>query len=1234
MSNAKILSRRATIFALSSLLIATPMAQAAVGLTQSPLIIQKPIPPNLVLMLDDSGSMDWDFMPDYSYLKNNSNNDALINSNNNGVYYNPAITYKPPKKIDGTNYQDQTDFTQTPLDGFGTKSTIKINLTDYDGSQDTKIIKYSAKTSSSKTFNNISSESDCAKILKNTSGSSYNYSKNKKTCEVNYSINAFQYSLGPKAGPYDVRYVANTNCGGLSNCVLASDTSGTAAPPGIAAGNNIANWFAYYHTRILTAKTALTLAFLSLNPNYRLGFGSINGNNNSKLPQSKYSYYDSYNNKTNYIAQVQAFGDGTAGTQKVNFWNWITSESANGGTPLRQALDQVGKYYQTSQPWLTGGNGPDANQSYACRPAFTILTTDGFWNENFSGPGNTDGSAGPAITSPANYQYQPSQPFQDPWSNTLADVAMKYWQTDLQPNIDNQVPTTPNDPAFWQHMVTFTMGLGFDPDYIEPNLTQYQIFSWARTGTPPSGVTSLSWPEPKANDIRNIADLLHAAVNGHGDFFSVKNPTDFINGLKSALAQIADRKGAGNAITLSGNSTTSTADAVYRFIGSYFTGQWTGALTAEKWDANAQAYVPAWSVNSAFPAPEKRNIWTLNRIADTQNSQNPTQFILGVGNTLPALDESLKQALDYYVNGAQQSISQAEILNYLRGDNSNSTLRQRKAALGDVISSTPVYVAAPEKTLYVNATFDGASSYGTFVANKATRTPLVYVAANDGMLHAFRVKQGTTNGQLDADKPAGQEVFAYLPAGVLAQKANSQGGISNLANPQYGVVDGVTGAQAVPHQYYNDGRITTQNVYLDTGDGQGKIWRTILVGTTGRGPAKTVYALDITNPDNFDDPSKSAKNILWERSAGDNGACTGVIAAACSKYIGQITGAPVIAQIKNGTGSKWVVYLGNGYNSEANVPALLEFDLATGALNVRPTTGSINDGLAEPGIAQPDSKTGISTAAYAGDLNGNLWSFDLQMPTGTGAQIFQAKDANDKPQPITSLVALSYDATKNKESTWAFFGTGRYLDDSDVSDTQIQTWYGLRVARDTTNLAAPIVSTTTTRADLRQRSIVKEDAAGDGKLLRATSAAAANDLDNKPGWYMDLSTQSGERIINRTQFIGGMALVTTLIPKVSDPCNTVPSGSVMLVSPFTGANVSNDFGLGATTYKNNNVTINVAYNGVVYPVGPAGGVTGNYDKNGKIVLQFNNLSGSPVNLGPITSPAGNVGRVSWRELSF
>jgi len=1198
----------------------TAPVQAGVDVEQSPLIIQKAIPPNLVLMLDDSGSMGSNYMPDSA---------SGVNSATNGVYYNPNTYYQPPKYADGTSYADAV-FPNAYLDGFNTSSLRNIQTYSRGWA-------YYKRSSST--------------VGGNNSGNCGN--NNKYNCVFRYDDPSTSVE----------KYVGETCAGFSANCHLASDPLTLLTPDGNTVtttyGQNVANWFSYYQTRILMAKTSLTLAFSSLDPDIRVGFGSINGQGASWI--KKYLPYATQNSKT--IAEVEKFGDGTAGTQKANFWTWlIDKESASGGTPLRQSLQAVGKYYETLQPWQS--TDTTGTHTYACRPAYTILTTDGFWNGSSPGVGNVDNNTQTKITSPSDYQYTPTAPFKDGDSNTLADVAMHYWAKDLRTDIDNEVPKSPSDPAYWQHMTTFTIGLGYDPTSLiqakngGKTITLPDIFDWAHTGTAPAGFSNSDtiWPTVSSGGISTIADLAHAAVDGHGNFFSANDPSGFVNGLKSALDTISAQPGANNAITQSSTKPTSADD--YQIRGTYRTSVWTGTFTATRWDTATSSYVSAWDANSAFPSASNRNIWTVDKASTGVGSQSSVAFKLDASNNLPAISSAEKAGLNYYLGGVlQASVPQSTILNYLRGDKTyekanGGKLRDRTTVLGDIVSSTPVYVAAPDKDLFNNASFPGASTYGAFVSAKANRTPLVYVAANDGMLHAFRVKQGLTGGgAADPAKPAGQEVYAYMPGAVLSQPANSAGGISNIANPEYGHADGVTGVQAVPHQYYNDGRITTQNVYMDTGDGNGLSWHTILVGTTGRGPAKSVYALDITDPSVLTDPAKSAKALLWERSAGDSGACTGTITTNCSNYIGEMVGAPVIAQIQqNGPTTatnppQWTVFLGNGYNSPANKAALLQFNLKTGALNVHPvgvSGGPGNNGLAEPGLRQPDKNNGISTEAYAGDLFGNIWRFDIESANSVGQSTFVAKGPGGATQPITSLVALDYD--KKTNSTWALFGTGKYLNSNDVTDTSVQTWYGLRVDVDVPTTtpptpvpaSTPVVSSATTRANLTQRTIDYQQAGTGGQYLRATSQqSSASDMNNKAGWYMDLTYDTsnvGERIVNRTQFIAGYAVVTTLIPKVSDPCNTVPAGAVMIVDPFTGANLAKDFGLGSYAVTVGGVTKDVPFNGVVLPAGPAAGVTGSYNADGSISLTLNTLDGGIENLGPLTLPGAQAGRVSWREL--
>lgn len=1212
---------------------------AGVPVDQSPLILQKPLPPNIVLMLDDSGSMDFDFMPDEPYLLDPTGSGSVWTStddfrayNVNGLYYNPAITYHPAVDALGNEFPQST-FPMGYVDPFDfTGSGNLIDLTKY--------VNYFP----------------AGDFLSNG--------------RYGFAYNTGSYNFANGTNSYVTHYVAQ-DCTGVSNCVLGTDTSGAAAPAGIAAGQNVANWFSYYRNRLLMAKTGLTRAFSTLDPAYRFGFGSINGVGASGLPSAVYPFTTS-TNSSNGLAEVKPFGDGSAGTQKAQFWSWLSAERSDNSTPLRGALQAVGQYYQTAQPWLTGGTGADANTSYACRPAYAILMTDGFWNGSApSGVGDVDGSAQSFTqNNVTTITYSPAAPFKDNngagYSDTLADVAMKYWATDLRPNMENEVPDTPRDPATWQHMTTFTLGLGFSPTGITPSsVTIPQIFSWAHTGSAPTGVTAagFSWPQPSEYDvnnapngtINNIADLVHAAVNGHGDFFSVQNPTDFVRGLRSVLASIADRPGAGNSVTQSGTtwpSASSSSDPFFQFRATYTTGKWTGILTASHYDTTlpTPGYVQDWTTNDWAPSfstvggvrQSNRNVWT------TTDGTGSVPGGPGSGGSVAfrkATDLSSMEQSSLAAYGAG-TVSAQTMLNYLLGDNTyeagqpGGTLRARTAVLGDVVSSTPVYVAAPDKMLYENVSFTGtgtsAQEYQDFVTDNAARDPMVYVAANDGMLHAFRVTTGSgydlsgpgAGATPVSAQPAGTEVYAYMPKAVIMQ--SGAGSITNLANPQYGVVSGVNGAQVVSHQYYNDGRMTVQNVYFNSDHK----WHTVLVGTTGRGPAKAVYALDITNPQDLMKPAKAKFALLWERSAGDGGSCSGAVTINCSDYIGEMTGAPVTAQIKQGGVTSWAVFLGNGYNSTANKAALLQFDLETGGLTVHTTNNTADNGLAEPGLMQGDTNTGNSTYAFGGDLFGNVWRFDLSSNTSAGTSIFTARDTSGITQPITSLVSLKYDSHSN--STFVLFGTGKYLSTDDIVTTQGQTWYGIRVGMGadlsgTANANTPVVSSSSTRSDLTARYAV-DDTNGN----RATSLATAGDMNQNVGWYMDLPV-TGERIVNRTQFISGKAMVTTLIPKVSDLCNTVPKGALMIVDPFTGFNLSGDFGLGATTITYTNaagqtVTQTVAINGLVFDPGPAAAMTANYTASGQINLTFNSLSGGLQSRGPLTLGGGASGRVSWREL--
>src|SRR3546814_17133064 len=115
------------------------------------------------------------------------------------------------------------------------------------------------------------------------------------------------------------------------------------------------------------------------------------------------------------------------------------------------------------------------------------------------GTANEDGSNGTTITGPnsASFTYTAGPPFADNFSDTLADVAMKYWKNDLRTDADmpNIVPTSAADPAFWQHVTTFTIGLGLNGT-LNPN-----------TDLPAITAGTIQWPKPGPDFIDNPQHL-------------------------------------------------------------------------------------------------------------------------------------------------------------------------------------------------------------------------------------------------------------------------------------------------------------------------------------------------------------------------------------------------------------------------------------------------------------------------------------------------------------------------------------------------------------------------------------------------------------------------------------------------------------------------------------------------------------------------------------------------------
>lgn len=1096
-----------------------------VNIANQPLTVAEPVPPNIFYILDDSGSMNRDDMPDTTNCSGAlGGTDNVIRSDTgklksgvstrcqspdfNKLYYNPSFTYTLPVDATGAALARSpfNNFTHAYVDGYSILNSTYNDLSAWVA----------------ETWSTSKSTYNSGWICTTRSGSSPNYTYTGCANATSSSqINGYKRLTQAEAFSY-YRLISGRSVGSANDADYQKVTAQAAEY------QNIANWYAYYRTRLFTARAGTSLAFKSIPSNYRVGYGSINS-----------PYSSSY---ATIVSGVRPYSG-----QRANFYNWLfnvtPATSTYYFTPLRRGLDNVGKYFETSdEPWRM--DPADGNSSLlSCRSSFSILMTDGYWTGGTTyeattsgAKANSDGTRGTLITGSNNqsYTYAPTGTFSDSYSNTLADVAMHYWKRDLRTNLTNNVPISEADPAFWQHMVTISIGLGVDG-----TINKQDAFNALRDGT------SLTWPNPLSPDSSSsssnpskIDDLLHASINSRGVYFSAKSSQEFTEGLKQSLANIQSRLGSGNSLAMD-TATLAEGSTIYK--SSFTSVLWSGELSALELNENGvPSATPNWLASAKLPAFVSRNIYTRvdgAAMAFTWANLNATQ---------------------------KAALGTETVLNYLRGDQSqevanNGSLRTRNTPLGDIVNSNPVYVGAPDPYLFRNRSWSEASTHDDFGAAQSSRPGMVYVGANDGMLHGFNAASGI-------------ETFAYLPASLVNTT------LASLANPEY------------EHRYFVDGELTVADAYV------GGAWKSLLVGSLGRG-GKTLFGIDVTQPGSI-----STTKMLWEVSPSS---------------LGQVVGKPLIGRLPNGT---WVAVVGNGYNSSNHQAALLIVNLADGSVTTIGTgVGSAQDsnGLAGANLWDANGDGNFETA-YAGDLKGNVWRFDLVANTAT--KLFQALDGSSQPQPITSSVRVSKDPETLK--TWVFFGTGKYLGSTDPVNRQIQTWYGL--IDDQTAISG--------RSALAQRRILADTAMG-SITARTISEAVEGDLVGKRGWYIDLAVNGaaqGERMILPNQIVGASSLVGVSLVPIGDTCNPGGTGYIMVINPFTGGRLGYGFSdyTGDGVINASDLVGGVPGSGINFKSIPSNPVF----KGTKMIVQTDQGQVHAMTVAP-PYPAGETQRVMWREIA-
>ena len=1172
------------------------MAHGGVDLADAPLFTKiNPPPTNLMMLLDDSGSMtfevlvkgnydgyfppiypDGDFMKGFCYVFDDkytyTDEWRYLRAEGrkywrsqwhevNAVYYNPKVVYEPwPSHAKKTFLPADTDkplyhplkTTTLDLD----KESFKVDLDDNgDGTVDGTLTVPWAHY-----FVRAPNNTDYLVIMEKGDISFYTFDRDE---------------------------------GSIPNDKIVAATPVSVPPPEIndqtydEARQNFANWFTYHRRREFVAKAAIARVIKELD-GVRVGILGINNRLILPLNPVKAVIGGEFKDKTDTILEA------------------LYAYESEGGTPLKRGLRKIGEYYRKNDGKLEGkkGDPPYPTDGGACQQSFTIVVTDGYYTDTaFTSVGNADGDI-------KNVAWGGSkQPYTDTYKDTLADIAMYYYATDLSPDaedlpkgtgFEDLLPTNRWDGAAHQHMVTFAVAFGvsgtLNPDDYEDDRTSPNYMKSITDGK------YVVWPEVSGiRQPQSIDDLWHGTVNGRGVFVNAGQPQKLVEGLLGIIKDIQERQPSSAA------SVSVNGDWLFGKIGpdvlifqgsySYIDSEWAGDVKAYRLDEVTGEVITdpiEWSAAEQLQGTD----WDTRNLLTFDGDQSGQLFVYG------DLTDDQKQKLG---PDAEQ------VVEFIRGKDPDSN-GNRAHMLGDIVHSSPVFI-----------------------------DDVVYVGANDGMLHAFKAVDGT-------------EIFGYVPYLVFDY-------LKDLAAADY------------DHRFYVDLTPTVQKgekLLNSTGE------QAILVGGLGKG-GMGYFALDITDPH-----AMGENQVLWEFPRKDT-------KTADVEDMGYSYSKPVVVRSYKpkpsfGADYTWVVIAGNGYNSPNGNSVLFILDAATGAVIRKLVAGTGPDnGLSSP-IAVDVNFDEIVDFVYAGDLLGNLWKFDL---TGTkvtdwevaykdaaGVPLFSALDANGDPQPITVKPDVMFHPEMH--GYIVCFGTGKFLGGSDFDDAKLQTIYGiwdygdrvfqppigwseddnkeyLGTFRDPNE--ATLLSNQPVAVKLLKQvaSEVKVDSGGNQVIVRVLTAEepewlATPDPDgndqlpdptdlapNDAGWYLDLDVYTGERVIADVILRDGILIVIGFIPE-QNRCGSGGDSVFMELNAFTGGqlaginfDIHDDGGVGQDDY------VQIEKDGETIYVPPSGlKLAGNIQPPAIIRLNETTekkyLSSSSGGIVEITERAAKTGIAYWLEI--
>ena len=778
----------------------------------------------------------------------------------------------------------------------------------------------------------------------------------------------------------------------------------------------------------------------------------------------------------------------------------VAYESATGGTPLAAALQEAKYYFD-----YTKSSDNDA----ACRQKFAILITDGEDTYACSGNGQADQTD--------QYKRRRESVAQ---ARALANAGYYVFVVGFGANMPHYQKNALNWMGYY--------GKTFNKDQTQSITNMYtipygQIY--------PSGITQCLSSSTSHHNLNSEGDHYYATTYDPGEYgisgyaFIAQNESqleDAIMNIRNFIITLIAQSTSYVAPVVPISQFQSTSSENRMYLGMFkptTTTMWKGNIkkygiastststlsVGDVIDANnqlvltpqntikttAQSY---WSSSADGGDVEKGGIGTLLLAGnpDSRNIYTYLQTNTDLTNSSNAFSKS-NAAITTTLLGVSSATDKNNVIDFIHGWDAwswnSGPGTKRDWILGAFIHSRPWVI-----------------HYGSY--------DVIYAGANDGMLHAFKDTNGTTSDD-------GTELWAFIPPDLLPNLKNFNNSLTSV-------------------QIFVDG---SPKAWTGTNPNTGQP-QTILIFGERRG-GNQYYALDVTDP--------STPKFLWSISPTKIVSGTTSTSTTAYQELGQSWSTPILGKIKNGTGTKWVAFIGGGYAAAQEDQASPPADLSGRAVYVIDITNGSqiwkyshsNDSNMKyciPSDITPIDVNGdgLIERLYVGDVGGEIWRFDIGDMTNTaswtGEIIFKGSGKIFYPPDVTfenNRGSGTYDML--------FFGTGDREKPNNTT-SGVNTLYAIK---DYDTLPTPLTA-------LTESSLT--DVTSYGTLIST--------LQSSMGWFIRLNRSAGEnpdpgeKCSGQAVVLGGAVYYTTFTPT---PINTqtvcslgTGSGNVYIMQYQTG----------------------------------------------------------------------------------